>query len=55
MDAERDFPIENAKRIIGTRNRIIHDYDNISDEIIWTIVTREFPKLREEIATLPEK
>lgn len=26
-----DFQIKNAKNIIGTRNRIIHSYDNISD------------------------
>lgn len=43
------FQIENAKDIIGTRNRIIHSYDNISDEIIWTIVTRELPKLKTEV------
>ena len=41
--------IKNAKQIIGTRNRIIHEYDKISDEIIWTIVIRELPKLKEEI------
>lgn len=29
------FQLENAKSIIGTRNRIIHAYDNISDEIIF--------------------
>ena len=40
------------KRIIGTRNRIAHEYDNISDEIIWTIITKELPKLREEIKDL---
>ncbi|WKN41839.1 HepT-like ribonuclease domain-containing protein [Tunicatimonas pelagia] len=52
LNAEDSFPIINAKRIIGTRNRIIHDYDNISDEIIWAIVTRELPKLEEEIEGL---
>lgn len=44
-----DFEITNAQKIIGTRNRIIHEYDNISDEIIWTIVIRELPKLKLEI------
>ena len=52
LNAEDDFPIKNAKRIIGTRNRIIHDYNHISDEIIWTIVSRELPKLKNEIAHL---
>lgn len=46
--------IQNAKQIIGTRNRIAHEYDNISDEVIWTIIVRELPKLREEIIKIRE-
>jgi uncharacterized protein with HEPN domain len=38
LKADSNFQIENAKNIIATRNRIIHSYDNISDELIWTIV-----------------
>lgn len=44
--------IKNTHRIIGTRNRIAHEYDAISDEIIWTIVIRELPKLKKEIIEL---
>ncbi len=44
--------IENAHKIIGTRNRITHEYDNISDEVIWTIIMRELPKLRIEVQKL---
>ena len=29
--------IEHAKAIIGLRNQVIHAYDNISDENIWSI------------------
>ena len=32
-----DFKIENSRNIVGTRNRIIHSYDNISDDMIWAI------------------
>ncbi|MBU2527237.1 MAG: DUF86 domain-containing protein [Bacteroidetes bacterium] len=46
--------IQNARQIIGTRNRIAHEYDNISDEVIWTIIVRELPKLKEEILKLRE-
>ena len=49
IKVENDFPIENAKNIIGTRNRIIHSYDNISDDVIWTIVVRELPILKKQI------
>lgn len=44
--------IQNARQIVGTRNRIAHEYDNISDEVIWTIIVRELPKLKEEISKL---
>ena len=44
--------IQNARQIIGTRNRIAHEYDNISDEVIWTIIVRELPKLKDEIIKL---
>ncbi len=46
--------IQNARQIIGTRNRIAHEYDNISDEVIWTIIVRELPKLKDEITNLRE-
>jgi len=46
--------IKNAQKIIGTRNRIAHEYDSISDEVIWTIIIRELPKLRNEIQNLIE-
>lgn len=28
----------NARKIVGTRNRIIHGYDKVSDDLIWGIV-----------------
>jgi uncharacterized protein with HEPN domain len=51
-DKSSGIEIKNAKKIIGTRNRIAHEYDNISDEVIWTIIIRELPKLRIEVAEL---
>ena len=47
-----EIEIQNARQIIGTRNRIAHEYDNISNEVIWTIIVRELPKLKEEILKL---
>jgi uncharacterized protein with HEPN domain len=49
LKVDNEFELENAKNIIGTRNRIIHSYDNISDEIIWTIISRELPELKVQI------
>lgn len=44
--------ISNAKAIIGLRNQVIHAYDNISDENIWSILTNHLPKLKVEVDAL---
>lgn len=44
--------ISNAKAIIGLRNQVIHAYDNISDENIWSILTNHLPKLSLELNAL---
>lgn len=49
-----DLVIENAHKIISTRNRLAHEYDAISDEVIWTIIIKELPRPREEIRTLAD-
>jgi uncharacterized protein with HEPN domain len=50
-----EFSIENAVRIIGLRNQIIHGYDSVSDENIWGIVTLHLPKLKTEVNSLINK
>ncbi len=47
-----EINITNARRIVNTRNRIIHGYDTVSEDIIWAIVIKELPKLEEEIDRL---
>lgn len=47
--------ISNSKSIIGLRNQVIHAYDNISDENIWSILINHLPKLKVEIDNLVEK
>ncbi|MDQ3015897.1 MAG: DUF86 domain-containing protein [Bacteroidota bacterium] len=47
-----DFPITTARKIIDTRNRIIHGYDDVSDKIFWTIVVEYLSELQNEIEDL---
>jgi len=47
-----DIAISDIKKIIDTRKRIIHGYDSVSDEIIWSIVVKYLPKLDEEISEM---
>jgi uncharacterized protein with HEPN domain len=47
-----ELPISNARRIINTRNRIIHGYDDVDDAIIWAVVLKHLPILKTEVEIL---
>lgn len=47
-----EIKISNARRIVDTRNRIIHGYDSVSDNIIWSIIITYLPVLQSEVASL---
>ncbi len=52
LDLQPDFPIENSRKIVGLRNQIIHAYDAISDENIWSIIVNHLPKLQSEVKSI---
>ena len=52
---EATLNISNARKIVDTRNRIIHGYDSVSDEIIWGIVINHIPILKTEVKNLLEE
>ena len=47
-----EINITSARKIVDTRNRIIHGYDTVSEDIIWAIVSNDLKKLRQEIISL---
>jgi uncharacterized protein with HEPN domain len=51
-DSSYNETISNAKSIVGLRNQVIHAYDNISDENIWSILINHLPKLKVEVEFL---
>ena len=44
-----DLTLENARKIVGFRNRLIHTYDAVDSSMIWAIVKRHLSPLKEEI------
>jgi len=44
--------ISSKNQIISMRNRVIHGYDKIDNEIIWGTIVRHLPKLKQEIEDL---
>ena len=49
---DQNIELSNSRKIVDTRNRIIHGYDSVSDEIIWSIVIQYLPVLKTEIEVL---
>jgi uncharacterized protein with HEPN domain len=47
--------ITNARKIVDTRNYIIHGYDMLTTDIIWNIVVNHLPILKTEIKNLLAK
>ena len=47
--------LSNSRKIVDTRNRIIHGYDSVSDDIIWGIVISHLPALKIEVENLLNK
>ncbi len=49
LSVEPEIPISDSRKIVDTRNRIIHGYDTVSDDVIWLIAVRYLPVLFKEI------
>ncbi len=48
-----NFP--ELRKIIGMRNRIVHGYDNVDEELVWDVVQNRLPTLRQKVEALLEE
>jgi len=44
-----DSTLENARKIAGFRNRLIHTYNAVDPSMIWAIIKKHLPLLKEEV------
>ena len=44
--------VSDTRRIVAFRNRLIHGYASIADEVVWGVVETNLDVLRREIAQL---
>ena len=52
---DKEYPevtVSNVRAIVATRNRVIHDYAAVTDDVIWKIVINDLPKLKTEVDIL---
>ena len=52
LKAVPDIQITNARKIVDTRNYIIHAYDSLSADILWSIIINHLPLLEKELKEL---
>ena len=52
LKEDNHIQISNSKKIVDVRNRIIHGYDSVSDDVIWGIVIKSLPVLQKEVEVL---
>jgi uncharacterized protein with HEPN domain len=52
LKTDPSIKITNTGKIIDTRNRIIHGYDSVSEEILWGIIVKNLPILFIEVKEL---
>lgn len=46
---DENLEITDKRKIISVKNKIIHGYDQVSDELIWSIITQYLPVLEKEV------
>ena len=54
LKLKNDIEITSARRIVNTRNLVIHSYDNVDNELLWAIVINHLPLLKAEVQQLIE-
>jgi uncharacterized protein with HEPN domain len=47
-----NIPIDASRKIVDTRNRIIHGYDSISEDVLWLIIVNYLPNLEKQVKDL---
>lgn len=55
LKVDKEIPISSARKIVSTRNYIIHGYDSLRPDILWGIMVKDIHILKEEITDLLEK
>lgn len=52
LKENKEIVITNARKIVDARNYIIHGYDSLSVDILWSIIINHLPILEEEVKHL---
>lgn len=52
LKIDPDISITSARKVVDTRNFVIHSYDSLKPDILWGIVINHMPLLKSEVEYL---
>jgi uncharacterized protein with HEPN domain len=52
LKMDQGIPITNARKVVDMRNKLIHGYDDVEDNVVWNVITKYLPLLKAEIGEL---
>ena len=52
LKIDSSIDITAARKIVDTRNYVIHAYDSLKADILWAIVVNHIPRLKKELVGL---
>ena len=52
LKEDASIKISHARQIVDTRNYVIHGYDTLVPDILWSIVINHLPLLKKEVEEL---
>jgi len=55
LKSDNTILITHARKIVDTRNYVIHGYDSLTVDILWSIVVNHLPLLKIEVEKLLEQ
>jgi uncharacterized protein with HEPN domain len=44
--------ITNARKVVDMRNKLIHGYDEVEDNVVWNVIIKYLPLLKDEVERL---
>ncbi len=52
LDPELPSHVPELRQLVALRNRVIHGYDAVDDEIVWDIIQNKLPSLHDHLEEL---
>ena len=54
LKIEPQINVTSARKLVDTRNYVIHAYDSLKPDILWAIVINHIPRLKKDILQIIE-